>query len=349
MRPPPFDPARPHLVRPVRVDPKGLRGPTRGQARGPHWRQTSRGFYVPSDVDGSLPEQRIVEAGHYAKRSAAVTGWAALRWMGAEWFDGLEADGGTLRPVRLTVVHGALRDQPGIAVTSECIPPRDRTVVDGLPVTIPVCAVAYEMRYAPDVRAAVRAFCLAAAADLVSLAEMDEYKEWLYHWIGIPRCREALLLADENIWSPREADMATIWQVDAGLPRPLMNRPIFDRQGRHVGTPDLLDLQAGVVGEYDGRLHLVGKRRAKDLGRQDAFHAVGLECFTIVAEDFGDIPRMVARMHAARARASFLPAARRSWTIDPPPWWVPTHTVELRRALTPTQRERFLGYRRTSR
>ena len=39
-------------------------------------------------------------------------------------------------------------------------------------------------------------------------------------------------------------------------PRPLCNVPVFDRFGQHIGTPDLLDPVAGVVGEYDGALHL---------------------------------------------------------------------------------------------
>ena len=52
-----------------------------------------------------------------------------------------------------------------------------------------------------------------------------------------------------------------------------MNRPVFDLHGRHVGTPDLLDVEAGVYGEYDSELHLDGKRRLKDLTREDAFGA----------------------------------------------------------------------------
>ena len=202
------------------------------------------------------------------------------------------------------------------------------------------------MRYAAEVRAAARAFAMAPAADLVSGEELRSYHELLYHFIGIPQGREGLDLGEENAWSPREMDMTLVWQLDARLPRPLLNRPVFDRDGRPVGTPDLLDVTAGVVGEYDGRLHLAGSRRARDLGREDRFRAVGLEYFTIVSEDMPHTARMVTRMHQARRRALAIPDDRRRWTITPPPWWVPTHTVALRRALTPAQRERFLGYRR---
>lgn len=348
MQPPAFDAVRPGLWRPLRVDQNGEAGPTRAQARGPGWRKTSHAYYLPSWVDRTNVEQRIVEAGHDLPWMASVQGWASLRWQEALWFDGRAHGGRTELPVPIAVLHGSIREQSGIAVTSEFIPPRDRIVVDGLPVTVPVCALAFEMRYAATPRDAARAFALAAAADLVSTAEMHEYMELLYHWTGIPQLREAMTLAEENAWSPREFDMTAVWQVDAGLSRPLLNMPVFDRNGRHLGTPDLLDPVAGVAGDYDGALHLAGKRRASDLRREDAFRGVGLEYFTIVAQDFGDIPRMVARMHAARSRALCLPPALRSWTVQPPPWWVPTHTVELRRALTPAQRERFLGYRRTA-
>ena len=40
--------------------------------------------------------------------------------------------------------------------------------------------------------------------------------------------------------------------------------------GRHMGTPDLLDVEAGVYGEYDSELHLDGKRRLKDLVREES-------------------------------------------------------------------------------
>src|SRR4051794_29037996 len=56
---------------------------------GPRWRQTSPGLYVPADVDGAVVEQRVLEQGMRLVRHGAVTGWAALRWRGAQYFSGL--------------------------------------------------------------------------------------------------------------------------------------------------------------------------------------------------------------------------------------------------------------------
>lgn len=342
-----FHPARPGIVRPVRVDPEGILGPTRAQARGSRWRASSHGYYVPISVDRSSPEQRIVEAAHHLSDKTAVTGWAALRWHGALWFDGTAQGGRVEQPVKLTTIRNTTSAQPGSSVTSECIPPPHCMIVDGLRVVTPVCAVAYLMRYAPTLIAAVRAFDMAAAADLVSRAELLDHLELLYHWTGIPQAREAAALCDENAWSPPEVDSRLAWPLELGLEPPLTNRPVFDRHGRHIRTPDLIDVEACLVVEYDGELHLSRERRARDLVREDAFRAVGLEYLTLVAADRADRHRLASRIQAARRRAPFTPAEERRWTVEPPPWWVSTYTVDQRRALSEEQRSRFLRYRPT--
>jgi hypothetical protein len=104
-------------------------------------------------------------------------------------------------------------------------------------------------------------------------------------------------------------------------------------------------VEAGVVGQYDGSLHLEGAQRSLDVRAEDRYRRFGLECFTMLASDRSNPAGMAERMHAARARARWDAESLRPWTIDPPSWWTPTHTVELRRALTPDQRRRLLGYR----
>ena len=134
--------------------------------------------------------------------------------------------------------------------------------------------------------------------------------------------------------------------MDAGLPRGLCNRPVFDRSGRHLGTPDLVDPVAGVVGEYDGALHFTGRQRATDLRREADYRSVGLEYVTMVGADRHDPSAFVRRLHAAYARAPRTPESVRAWTLEPPPWWVSTATVAARRRLDERQRTGFLRYRR---
>jgi len=330
----------------MRRDPRGLTGPTKGQARGPHWRQTSRGHHLPTDLELSQPGQRIVEAGVLLPSYGGVTGWAALHWMGAQWFGGLADDGETLRDVDLAVRHGDIRGQAGIHVTSERLTGSEFEVVDGLSVSVPVRSILFEMRYAGSDRAAVVALSMAAADDLVSVDEAAAFATpGLNGWIGVPQARRAIPLAKENCWSPQEVYMCLQWELDAGFPPALCNHPVFDREGRHIGTPDLLDVEAGVAGEYDSALHLGGKRRAVDLRREDDFRRVGLECFSIVTADKTNPERIVRRMAETRARARWEAESTRAWTVVPPPRWVPTVTVAQRRALSQGQRARFLRRR----
>jgi hypothetical protein len=340
-----FHPDRPGLVRPLRVDPAGVLGPTPSQVRGRAWRRTSNGLFVPTGVDGSRPEQRIVEAAEVLPRYGGITGWAALRWAGGRWFDGLAAGGRVVRPVVLATGGLNVRHQPGLRVCKEKLDPRDLTAIDDLRITTHVRSVCFEMRYAASVRDAVRVFDMAAFSDLVSLEEMSAYALAHAAWTGIPQCREALTLGEENSWSPAEVSMRIVWRVDAGLPRPLCNVPLFTLDGRHIGTPDLFDPVAGVVGEYDGSLHLEGPQRARDVRRAEAFRRVGLEYFTVLAPDLADRTLVVERMQSTRDRALWLPEGQRAWTLVSPPWWTPTLTVAQRRGLRGEQRRRLLRHR----
>lgn len=139
--------------------------------------------------------------------------------------------------------------------------------------------------------------------------------------------------------------MVLIWRIDAELPRARCNQPLFDRTGRHIGTPDLLDEEAGVVGQYEGSLHLEGDIRDRDVQVEERYRAFGLECFTMRASDRAHPIRVADRMHAARSRAKWAAESTRPWTVEYPSWWIPTHTVELRRSLTPEQRRLMLWYR----
>src|SRR4051794_2745080 len=93
--------ARPHLVLPVARDPAGITGPTPAETRGSTWRRSSWGRYVDATVEFT-PEQRVLEAAVLAPPHGGVTGWAGLRFLGADrWFEGYGADGHTPRPVVL--------------------------------------------------------------------------------------------------------------------------------------------------------------------------------------------------------------------------------------------------------
>ena len=290
-------------------------------------------------MDATLVEQRILEAGALLPGHGGVTGWAALRWLGGTWFTGLRADG-TALPIALATID--IRSRAGIVPCEERLDPEEITVRDGLRVTRALRSTLFQMRYADSLWDAVIVADMAAFSDLVPLDELWPYALAHSGMTGIPQARDAIGHADENAWSPMEVVMRLIWTCTAGLPRPLTNRPVFDLYGRHIGTPDLLDVEAGVYGEYDGAMHLDGKRRLRDLVREDAFRRLGLEGVVMVAGETRD--EVAARIVAARERA-MRHGNPRLWTTDQPAWWIPTETVAQRRALSEVERTRLLARR----
>lgn len=176
------------------------------------------------------------------------------------------------------------------------------------------------MRYVREFREAVVAMDMMAAAEKVSLRQMRDYLLLHPGWTGVPQARAALALADEDSRSPAETRMRLIWQLDAGFPRPMVNKPVFDLNGRLLGIADILDPVAGVVGEYDGADHRGAKRHSRDVAREEDFRRAGLEYFKVVGPDQRNTDLVVSRMSSTRARAKWL-TEDRAWTLEPPPDW----------------------------
>jgi hypothetical protein len=284
--------------------------------------------------------QRIAEAAATMPSHAAVTGWAALHWYGARWFDGRSADGRSELPVMIASCDQDIRPQPGIALSQERLVQSEIVEHDGLRMVVPERAAFFEMRYAPGLRDAVVVVDMAAYDDLVSIDEITDYALAHPGWTGVPRAREALAYADENSWSPWESRLRLVWQLDAGLERPLTNRPLFDRRGQIIGTPDLFDPTSGTAADYDGEVHLVGSVRSSDISREHRLRSHRLEHLVVVREHMVDRQSLAARLTQTRARALTMARAPvPSWTLDEPWWWEPSYTVAQRRLLTGRAKE----------
>lgn len=309
-------------MRPVRVDPAGLEGPTRGQSRGKKWRQSSYGYFVPAHVSDTVPEQRVMEQAVRLPEHGAVTGWASCRLHGAAYFDGLESDGVSRIPVPLAVgSRSSIRDDERITISRERLDPNEVVTVHGIRATTAVRALFDEMREVRDVRDAVVAKDMMAAAELVSIRQMQAYVAMRAGWRGVDQVRRALTLANESSMSPNETRLRLVWVLDAGLPTPLVNQPVFDLRGNLLGVADLFDPVAGLVGEYDGAAHRGAQRHRRDVMREDRFRRAGLEYVKVVALDLRHREEIVDRIHASRRRAAFPSPGRRRWTLTPPDGW----------------------------
>ena len=284
-------------------------------------------MYVPSSVDGEVVEQRILEQGARIPAWGAVTGWAALRWHGATYFDGTGYDGEPL-PVPL-IVHDGIRPDPRFTQTEAQLAPSELTMVDGLPVATVQRALFDEVvRLRPRVREAAVAISMAAAAFLISVRLFAMYVAQRNAWTGVPHAREAVKLARDDCRSPQEHRMVMVWMLDAGFDAPLCNREVFDLDGRLIGVPDLFDPVAGLVGEYQGEDHKNGPQHRKDVAREERFRDHGLEFFELVGGDIANRQVAVQRMVNARRRAKFLPPESCAWTLEPPPWRTRPETVD---------------------
>jgi hypothetical protein len=107
-------------------------------------------MYVPSSVDSNVVEQRILEQGSRIPGYGAVTGWAALRWHGATYFDGTGYDG-ELLPVPL-ILHDGIRPDPRFTQTESQLACTERCGGRRLPVTTVQRALFDEVRRTRNVR-----------------------------------------------------------------------------------------------------------------------------------------------------------------------------------------------------
>jgi hypothetical protein len=196
--------------------------------------------------------------------------------------------------------------------------------VRGLPCTIATRALFDEAIRLKTVRPIVVAIDMAVAAGLTSVGEFRAFLRHIGPRNGVVLAREASLLAIDTSWSPQESWMRLCWMLDADLPEPMCNVPVFDLAGNLLGIPDLFDAEAGVVGEYQGEVHRTPERHRADILRAERFRDHGLVYFEVVAGQLADL-QTATRMRHVRAKAAFLSPEKRQWTLEQPAWWRQRH------------------------
>lgn len=309
-----WDPRAPHpgrLVLPVRIDRAGGSGPTLAQVRGPHWRSTSYGFHVPATTPTDVPEQWIAEASVRLPATGRITGWAACRLHEANFFDGLGRDGRSRLPVPVCVgSRGRIRHRIGLQVLHREVPDGHHAVRHGLATVSAVWATADAARLAPSLVEAVVVVDMMCAAEAVSIRQLRES--------GLRFAPDVLDHASEHSRSPNETRCRM--QCRAALPDVtwLVNCPIHDLAGRLLGIADLVDLEAGLVVEFDGADHRGAARHTRDVVKEDALRRAGLEVVRVTGREVDDEVLVSERVRAGRARARFETGSRRRWVALPP-------------------------------
>ena len=293
---------------------------------GPRYRRTSPGRYVPAEVPPSTA-QRLVEAAAHLPAGGALGGWSAAHLLGATRFDGLDR---RLRPapVVMCVPDGLhRRAAPGLRYVRQELGADDVVHVAGVPVTSPARTASDLARWAPGLEEAVVDVDALLEAGVVQESGLPLLAEGLRARRGTRQARSAFTLARRGARSPGETRLRLTYVLGLGAPTPLLNPHVHDRLGRFLGIPDLLDLEAGLVLEYDGESwqdaerpdgHLDPEQHREDNEREEWFERNGLLVLRATRSDLTrHRPGLIARMGAARAEGLLLGSARWTWRVTP--------------------------------
>ena len=287
------------------------------ELRGPRWRQPFHGVHAPVVQDQGDPLQRIQDAAALVPPGGALAGWAAGHLLGAVDLDGRGRSGHGQEKVVIAVplsYHPAPR--PGVRFVRSALSDGDLVEIDGIQVTSAVRTCFDVARTSSVEEGLVGADILCRQVGLEP-ADVQEYAEQHPGMRGLPVARAVLALADPRSRSSGESRLRYIWVVEAGLPRPQCNPYVLDGTGAVVAMPDVLDLESGLAGEYDGAEHRSLRQHTADNAREEDLEGLGLEVVRATSLDVGPLRvRTVARILAGRERAA---GQVRSWGWRPSP------------------------------
>jgi hypothetical protein len=328
-------------------------GVTPGQLRGPLWVQAGRGLWAWSATDPEDPGERARRAGALVSGKGAVGGWAAAHLHGATELDGWAPDGG-LEPVLLCVrPDQRCRRQGAHRVWRSRLDPADVVDLDGVPVTSVVRTCIDLARLGrltmsgpstsgpstsgpstsgprrlerrrmtiPDLRPGTLEPAVVAVDVLRRMVGVDVDQVLTYladrpRLRGSRQARAVLSLSEPNTRSAGETRLRMLWVGDAGLPRPRSNQSLRVRGGPIVAEVDLLDVEAGLVGEYDGEVHAGADRRSRDVFRAERLVALGLQVIRVTAVDLRTHrERTVERLRHAHADGLRRDRSRDGWEL----------------------------------
>ncbi len=314
-------------------------GISRRALRGPEFERRRRSVYCATAADPSSPRFRIAEACADLPEGAVVGGWAAA-WLHlatgtrlhsvarpelASFFTGLAADG-SLKPLLLCAPPEArIAARAGVRVFRSAVPEWERSERAGFPVTSPT-RTAFDLARLCSWEDAVASLDLIRAGLGLDLEALQQLNRERRGWRGVAQGRRALQASEPGVESPQETRLRLAWGA-VGLARPQCNVGVGTLGGAFVARVDLMDVRAGVVGEYDGAGHASAAARRADSVRQERLEDLGLVVLRATADDLrsgADRLAWCRRLLAAYRRAAERPLSVRRWRLltepqDPQP------------------------------
>lgn len=292
--------------------------------RGPGWRRTSHGCYAPVASPGTSlsTAQRIVDCAPLVPVSGAWGGWSAAYVLGADMLDGRSVQGELLPVVVCLDEPGGRRPVPGVRYLRDALPPEDVISCHGLRVTTPMRTALDCASHAPGLVEAVVVLDALGQSGVVRLEAVQQYVERHAGRKHIRQVRAALRLADPAARNPWETRLRCCYVLDAGLPVPMVNQPVFGSDGNLLGIPDIFASEAGLVVEFDGQGHRGRRQHWRDNIREERFEAAGL---VVVRVDSLDLlyhrQALVQRLLDGYRRGQLRDRGQDRWTLAEPEWW----------------------------
>jgi hypothetical protein len=228
----------------------------------------------------------------WAKRQGVVAGFAAAALHGSKWV-------GDTTTVEL--FHENRHRLPGLRTRGDRIGEDEIVIVDGVPVSSPT-RTALDLGCWYPTTSGVAAIDALARATHIKAADVELLAQRYPGRRGIARARLAISLFDSGAQSPKETWLRLVL-MQAGLPRPQTQIPVFDEFGSAIAYLDMGWEDVKVAVEYDGDHHRSDRSQYNwDIRRLERLHHRGWTLIRVVAGDRpADIVRRVRTALSTRA------------------------------------------------
>lgn len=256
-------------------------GVTRRQLQGSSYRRLGSCLYCWADVKDS-PLLTLTAIARRLPSGAALSGETAA------WLHGIDIE--PCDPIEVTIPESFQRSRfPGASVRRAALTIGEIVRRSGLPTTSALRTVA-DLTGRNSLTEGVVVADQFLHARLVSIARLRAHVDKHPRAKGIARLRRVIDLAEPKTESAMETRLRMLL-VLAGLPRPEVQVPICDDEGRFLGRPDLLYHDQRLAIEYDGGNHR--DRLVDDNRRQNRLIGAGFRILRFTASDLYGSPESV--------------------------------------------------------
>jgi hypothetical protein len=305
------------------------RGIPRTTLTGPRFTRTAYGWYRRAGPPRSTA-QRILDALAGQVDGALIAGWAAAYVHGVDLLDGLDDHTMAPLPVPVLLPPGQRRRSTRHIPYRQSRRPAHQERIERVPVTTLFRAALDLALLAPELTEAVVALDAVLASRLLAHQRLQRVAADLPRRRGVRQARRAIELARIGVRSPWESRLRMFAETELAWTDLQPNRAVFDHRGNLLGIPDLLDVEAGLVLEYDGASwrterstgHRDLAQHREDNEREERLERAGLVVVRVAKADLTRYrDRLALRLTAAHAEGLGRDRARDRWTLEEPAGW----------------------------